>query len=269
MAAKAATKINIANKSAIQNDARALDDHSTLNAINQILQRSESLEVAALNSLELVFGMRKVIGAYIANFDVNGPYFNFTHKSDHSRDLTHGASAHEIASELQRAYPQLPDWPLRLDIKLSGVGTSVFSLWLKRIDVIEENVTPNFLILVFAEPTELPCGDIHSLEVASSILCHKISLGEITPRKSKDPLESPSRFRLSERQITISKMILDGLTNKEIAQELNLSAATIRYECVRLYERLGAKNRASAAAILQNLFSGGHDAVTARAYINR
>lgn len=255
MSTKTAAKIKIANKSDLQNESRVLGVHATLNAINQILQRSESLEVAALNSLEVVLGMKKVIGAYIANLDLDTKYLHFSHKSDRSRDLTHGAPAQEIAEELLRSYPQLPDWPLRLDLKLSEVGPGIFTLWLKRIHVIEEESTPNFLILAFSEPTELPCGDIHALEVASSILRHKISLGDVMPKRSKDPLESPSRFRLSERQVTIAKFILAGLTNKEIAQELNLSAATIRYECVRLYERLGAKNRASAAGILQNKFS--------------
>jgi DNA-binding CsgD family transcriptional regulator len=61
---------------------------------------------------------------------------------------------------------------------------------------------------------------------------------------------------LTDRQIAIAKMIADGLTNKNIARELGFSEATIRYETIKLYERLRVKNRSHAAARIHQLGIG-------------
>ena len=61
---------------------------------------------------------------------------------------------------------------------------------------------------------------------------------------------------LSDRQIVIAKMIADGMTNRNIAKELGFSEATIRYETIKLYERLRVRNRSHAAARIHQLGIG-------------
>ena len=63
------------------------------------------------------------------------------------------------------------------------------------------------------------------------------------------------KFHMSDRQLSIAKMIADGLTNREIAQTLNFSESTARYETIKIYERLQVKNRAQAAAMVRSLIS--------------
>ena len=65
--------------------------------------------------------------------------------------------------------------------------------------------------------------------------------------------EEVSRLSLTDRQVKIAKMISAGLTNKDIARELEFSEATIRYETIKLYERLRVKNRSHAAARIYKL----------------
>jgi DNA-binding NarL/FixJ family response regulator len=60
---------------------------------------------------------------------------------------------------------------------------------------------------------------------------------------------------MSDRQLSIAKMIADGLTNREIAKTLNFSESTARYETIKIYERLQVKNRAQAAAMVRSLIS--------------
>jgi DNA-binding CsgD family transcriptional regulator len=65
-----------------------------------------------------------------------------------------------------------------------------------------------------------------------------------------------SAMGLSDRQVVIAKMIADGMTNKSIAKELGFSEATIRYETIKLYERLRVRNRSHAAARIHQLGIG-------------
>lgn len=60
-------------------------------------------------------------------------------------------------------------------------------------------------------------------------------------------------LELSERQYQIARFIAGGSTNTSIALALGFSEATIRYETVKLYERLRVKNRSQASARIREL----------------
>ena len=68
--------------------------------------------------------------------------------------------------------------------------------------------------------------------------------------------ESELALGLSDRQLVIARMIAQGMTNRSIARELGFSEATIRYETIKLYERLRVKNRSHAAARIHQLGIG-------------
>lgn len=71
----------------------------------------------------------------------------------------------------------------------------------------------------------------------------------------EDSLDLQKIFHMSDRQLSIAKMIADGLTNREIAKALNFSESTARYETIKIYERLQVKNRAQAAATIRSLIT--------------
>lgn len=60
-------------------------------------------------------------------------------------------------------------------------------------------------------------------------------------------------LELSDRQYQIARHIAGGSTNSAIARALGYSDATIRYETVKLYERLRVKNRSQASARIREL----------------
>ena len=62
-----------------------------------------------------------------------------------------------------------------------------------------------------------------------------------------------SDLGLTPRQHTIAIKIANGVTNREIAREMGYSEATIRYETIKLYERLRVRNRSHAAARIREL----------------
>jgi len=57
--------------------------------------------------------------------------------------------------------------------------------------------------------------------------------------------------RLTLRQQKLMKLVANGLTNKEIAEELCLSEFTVKNHMSRILRQLGAKSRNEAAEVLQ------------------
>ncbi|MFW6598586.1 response regulator [Propionibacteriaceae bacterium Y2011] len=53
---------------------------------------------------------------------------------------------------------------------------------------------------------------------------------------------------LSPRQIEICRALAEGLTNKQIAQRLFISEATVKTHLVHIFDKLGVDNRTSAIA---------------------
>jgi NarL family two-component system response regulator LiaR len=69
------------------------------------------------------------------------------------------------------------------------------------------------------------------------------ALVEATARQP-DPLDA-----LTDRQKEVLALVVKGLSNVEIAQRLVISQATVRYHVSTILSKLGAANRAEAAAL--------------------
>lgn len=61
------------------------------------------------------------------------------------------------------------------------------------------------------------------------------------------PIEE-QRQRLSRRELDILRLIADGVTNKEIAEQLFLSEATVKRSVRLIFEKIGVRNRSEAVA---------------------
>ncbi len=62
------------------------------------------------------------------------------------------------------------------------------------------------------------------------------------------PAESKQQAYLSERELTILRMIAEGVTTKEIANQLFLSQASIKRSVRLTLEKLGVRNRSEAVS---------------------
>jgi len=54
--------------------------------------------------------------------------------------------------------------------------------------------------------------------------------------------------RLTNREMEICGLIVKGLTNKEIADQLHLAEGTVKNHLISIFEKLGVQNRAQLAA---------------------
>ena len=55
--------------------------------------------------------------------------------------------------------------------------------------------------------------------------------------------ESLSKYKISEREFTVVQLICEGLTNKEIAQELSISVNTVNNHVANIFSKLEITNR--------------------------
>lgn len=71
------------------------------------------------------------------------------------------------------------------------------------------------------------------------------------PRAWKQSTETPLREQIyfTARQRAVLKLVAEGYTNAEIANDLGFSESTIRHETMRLYKALGANGRKEAVNI--------------------
>jgi LuxR family transcriptional regulator, maltose regulon positive regulatory protein len=58
---------------------------------------------------------------------------------------------------------------------------------------------------------------------------------------------------LSERELAVLTMIADGFSNREIADQLFLSVATVKWYLTHIYSKLGVQSRTLAIARARQL----------------
>ena len=62
------------------------------------------------------------------------------------------------------------------------------------------------------------------------------------------PTEDKQRSNLSERELAILRLIADGATTKELANQIFLSQASIKRSISLIFEKLGVRNRSEAVS---------------------
>ena len=60
---------------------------------------------------------------------------------------------------------------------------------------------------------------------------------------------SPDEVHLTDRERKVLKLLVKGMSNKQIGKELNRSPFTVRHHVSQLIKKLEAANRAEVAAI--------------------
>lgn len=66
-----------------------------------------------------------------------------------------------------------------------------------------------------------------------------------------EPVRIDMRRALTEQQLTVATRVAEGRSNKEVAQELNLSTNTVKYHLKNIYPIVGVTNRIELASFLR------------------
>ena len=138
-----------------------------------------------------------------------------------------------------------------LDLKLPDASGCSGVTWLRR-------TYPEIPIAVFSAS---PAADMEEVcvEAGADIYIEKSSgVGELTAAlrgllmaeaDGEDVLtaaESPSPAKLSKRQTQLISMLDQGMSNRDIATELQISEHTVKVHLWRLFRRLGVNSRTQA-----------------------
>jgi DNA-binding CsgD family transcriptional regulator len=62
---------------------------------------------------------------------------------------------------------------------------------------------------------------------------------------------------LSEREVEVARLVLDGRTHKEIGAQLYISPKTVEHHVARIRTKVGATDRAEFVAALRGLLADG------------
>lgn len=72
--------------------------------------------------------------------------------------------------------------------------------------------------------------------------------GLVGPKRSRPVPESEAAAVLSERESEVLALVVEGLTNREIGEELGIARNTVKNHLRSIYAKLDVKNRTEAAA---------------------
>ena len=98
-----------------------------------------------------------------------------------------------------------------------------------------------------------PFSALELLARISALLRRARASTPTTPQPSLRALgdaELRDRYGLTERQITVTRLVAEGCTNAEIASRLGLSFFTARNHAEQVLAKLGVPNRAAVGALL-------------------
>jgi DNA-binding CsgD family transcriptional regulator len=75
------------------------------------------------------------------------------------------------------------------------------------------------------------------------------------PAGLRDPADDPLE-RLTDREVEVSLLIADGLSNDEAAERLHVTRRTVEFHLTNAYRKLGVRGRAALAAAVARELTG-------------
>ena len=168
-----------------------------------------------------------------------------------------GVAACEIRILLEyQEFAKESDFSSRIDQWLNktplheGCGSSIATLIVPGFAHDLEPLT-YVRVLLARQQTDLAEAELLRLKTAAEKSGRVISLNEIakltaliaspTPSKTSSPLDE-----LSKREIEMLKLVADGLSNREIAEQLVLAVGTVKRHTNNIYSKLHVRNRMEA-----------------------
>lgn len=117
------------------------------------------------------------------------------------------------------------------------------------------DVTMNAIRLVLSGGIYVPPD---ALQLGNSFTSSEDLLPDAPLAGTRESL-SAEGHGLTKRQVDVIELVSEGRSNKEAAEELGLTAGTVKIHLSRIYKALGAKSRTDAIAKFRRLKAGSSD----------
>ncbi len=115
------------------------------------------------------------------------------------------------------------------------------------INIVSLALIPLSILSVFFPAVSAFSYPIYILAFSIIIVVYNyIRFGEDKKKEQNPPalsLDSLSKYRISEREFTVIQLICEGLTNKEIAQELSISVNTVNNHVANIFSKMEVRSR--------------------------
>ncbi|MFC1860387.1 response regulator [Chloroflexota bacterium] len=166
------------------------------------------------------------------------------------------SDAKEALTQVEALAPEI----ILLDIKMPGASGVELTRQLKEkqpscnvimltlydeylAEAIEAGAVGYLLKDVKREELTRAIRTVHQGRSPLSLSLSRNQLAELTASA-----DSKQQFSLSERELDILRMIANGVTTKEIADQLFLSPASVKRSVRLIFEKLGVRNRSEAVS---------------------
>jgi two-component system nitrate/nitrite response regulator NarL len=80
-------------------------------------------------------------------------------------------------------------------------------------------------------------------------LMHKIIAGKVVDKDKKNPANNLDLEKLTEREIEVANLIAQGVSNKEIADKLDITERTVKSHLNSIYNKTGVHSRLQLAIL--------------------
>ena len=115
------------------------------------------------------------------------------------------------------------------------------------INIVSLSLTPLSVFSIFFRAVADFSYPVYVLAFSIIIMVYDyIRFGLDRQKQENKPelsFESLSRYKISEREFTVVQLICEGLTNKEIAQELNISVNTVNNHVANIFSKMEVRSR--------------------------
>lgn len=115
------------------------------------------------------------------------------------------------------------------------------------INIVSLSLTPLSVFSIFFRAVADFSYPVYVLAFSIIIMVYDyIRFGLDRQKQENKPelsFESLSRFKISEREFTVVQLICEGLTNKEIASQLNISVNTVNNHVANIFSKMEVRSR--------------------------
>jgi NarL family two-component system response regulator LiaR len=115
----------------------------------------------------------------------------------------------------------------------------------------EQNLVEQALM---AGATSYLLKNVSALELAAAIQATHSGRSTLAPEATQALIQSTRQrrdlgFDLTPRELEVLALLVEGLSNQEISDQLSITTATVKYHLTNIFTKLGAKNRVEAATM--------------------
>lgn len=168
------------------------------------------------------------------------------------RVVDEAASGEECLVRVRRSKPDVVLMDLRLGAGIDGVAATAALRALPEppavVILTTYDTDADILRAVAAGASGFLLKDAATRDIVAAVTSAGLGRTALNERARSVVKAAQHEAALSARELEVTTLLADGLTNKAIASRLHVSEATVKTHLIHVFDKLGADNRTAAVA---------------------